>query len=73
MYIRDGYRNRVPVTVQQKINTIISLHAARRISQFGTAERLMQNLATTNEKQRIKGLEEYDKAVPKYEEREAKG
>ena len=68
--MRDRNVGRVSASIQQKINKLVDLYEDRRISQFGTAERLIRNIGTTNEKQRTKGLKEYDKAVAKYEEKE---
>ena len=68
--IRDRNRNRVPTSTLQKINNIISLYEDRRITQLTTAENLIKGIATNNEKQRTKGLKQYDKAVEKYEDKE---
>ena len=68
--IRDRNRNRVPTSILQKINNIISLYEDRRITQLTTAENLIKGIATNNEKQRTKGLKQYDKAVEKYEDKE---
>ena len=59
--VRDRNVGRVSASIQQKINTIVDLYEDRKISQFGTAERLIKNIATNNEKQRTKGLKEYEK------------
>ena len=68
--IRDRNRNRVPTSILQKINQIISLYEERRITQLTTAENLIKGIATNNEKQRAKGLKEYDKKIEKYEAQE---
>ena len=68
--VRDRNVGRVSASIQQKINKVVDLYEDRKISQFSTAERLIKNIATTNEKQRTKGLKEYEKAVDKYEEKE---
>ena len=68
--IRDRNRNRVPTSTLQKINNIISLYEDRKITQLTTAENLIKGIATNNEKQKAKGLKQYDKAVEKYEDKE---
>ena len=68
--IRDRNRNRVPTSTLQKINNIISLYEDRRITQLTTAENLIKGIATNNEKQKAKGLKQYEKAVEKYEAQE---
>ena len=68
--IRDRNRNRVPTSILQKINNIISLYEDRKITQLTTAENLIKGIATNNEKQKAKGLKQYDKAVEKYEDKE---
>ena len=68
--IRDRNRNRVPTSILQKINQIISLYEERRITQLTTAENLIKGIATNNEKQRAKGLKEYEKRIEKYEDKE---
>ena len=68
--IRDRNRNRVPTSILQKINQIISLYEERRITQLTTAENLIKGIATNNEKQRAKGLKEYEKRIEKYEAQE---
>ena len=65
--IRDRNRNRVPTSILQKINQIISLYEERRITQLTTAENLIKGIATNNEKQRAKGLKEYEKKIETYE------
>ena len=65
--IRDRNRNRVPTSILQKMNNIISLYEDRKITQLTTAENLINGIATNNEKQRTKGLKQYEKAVEKYE------
>ena len=54
--IRDRNRNRVPTSILQKINQIISLYKERRITQLTTAENLIKGIANNNEKQRAKAL-----------------
>ena len=68
--IRDRNRNRVPTSILQKMNNIISLYEDRKITQLTTAENLINGIATNNEKQRTKGLKQYEKAVEKYENTE---
>ena len=68
--IRDRNRNRVPTSILQKINQIISLYEERRITQLTTAENLIKGIATNNEKQRAKGLKEYEKRIAKSEAQE---
>ena len=68
--IRDRNRNKVPTSTLQKINNIISLYEDRKITQLTTAENLIKGIATNNEKQKAKGLKQYDKAVEKYEDKE---
>ena len=65
--IRDRNRNRVPTSTLQKINNIISLYEDRKIIQLTTAENLIKGIATNNEKQKAKGMKQYEKAVEKYE------
>ena len=65
--IRDRNRNRVPTSTLQKINNIISLYEDRKITQLTTAENLIKGIATNNEKQKAKGMKQYEKAVEKYE------
>ena len=65
--IRDRNRNRVPTSTLQKINNIISLYEDRKITQLTTAENLIKGIATNTEKQRAKGMKQYEKAVEKYE------
>ena len=68
--IRDRNRNRVPTSTLQKINNIITLYEDRKITQLTTAENLIKGIATNNEKQRAKGLKEYEKRIEKYEDKE---
>ena len=68
--IRDRNRNRVPTSTLQKINNIISLYEDRKITQLTTAENLIKGIATNNEKQRAKGLKEYEKRIAKSEAQE---
>ena len=65
--IRDRNRNRAPTSTLQKINNIISLYEDRKITQLTTAENLIKGIATNNEKQKAKGMKQYEKAVEKYE------
>ena len=65
--IRDRNRNRVPTSTLQKINHIISLYKDRKIAQLPMAENLIKGIVTNNEKQKAKGLKQYEKAVEKYE------
>ena len=68
--IRDRNRNRVPTSILQKINRIIDLYEDRKITQLTTAENLIKGIATNNEKQKAKGMKQYEKAVEKYEAQE---
>ena len=68
--LRDRNRNRVPTSTLQKINNIISLYEDRKITQLTTAENLIKGIATNNEKQKAKGLKEYEKRIEKYEAQE---
>ena len=65
--IRDRNRSRVPTSILQKINRIIDLYEDRKITQLTTAENLIKGIATNNEKQKAKGMKQYEKAVEKYE------
>ena len=65
--IRDRHVGKVSAPIQTKINTIVDLYEDRKISQFGTAERLIKNITTKNDKQKAKGIKEADKAITKYE------
>ena len=65
--LRDNKTGKVPNTILGKINTVVELYKERKITQRATAERLINNIATNNQKQRTKGLKEYDKAVEKYQ------
>ena len=65
--IRDRNRNRVPTSILQKINQIVDLYEQRKITQLTTAENLIKGIATNNEKQRAKGLKQYEKSIEKYE------
>ena len=68
--IRDRNRNRVPTSTLQKINNIISLYEDRKITQLTTAENLIKGIATNNEKQKAKGMKEYEKRIEQYEAQE---
>ena len=57
----------MPTSILQKISQIKSLYEERRITQLTTAENLIKGIATNNEKQRAKGLKEYEKKIEKYE------
>ena len=61
----------MPTSILQKINNnnnnIISLYEDRKITQLTTAETLIKGIATNNEKQRAKGLKQYEKSIEKYE------
>ena len=65
--IRDKHVGKVSASIQTKINTIVDLYEGRKISQFGTAERLIKNITTKNDKQKAKGIKEADKSIQKYE------
>ena len=65
--LRDSKIGKVPNTIQEKINNITDLYIDRKITQVATAERLINNIATNNQKQKAKGLKEYDKVIEKYE------
>ena len=68
--IRDRNRNRVPISTLQKINNIISLYEDRKITQLTTAENLIKGIATNNEKQKAKGMKEYEKRIEQFEAQE---
>ena len=68
--LRDRNRNRVPASILQKINQIISLYEERLITQLTTAENLIKGIATNNEKQRTKGLKQYEKSIEQFEAQE---
>ena len=64
---RDRLRRKINTQTLQKINTLIDLYETRKISQFDTANNLINAITTTDEKERRKGLKKYEKAVEKYE------
>ena len=68
--IRDRNRNRVPTSTLQKINRIIDLYEDRKITQLTTAENLIKGIATNNEKQKAKGMKQYEKSIEKFEAQE---
>ena len=65
--LRDRNRNRVPTSILQKINRIVDLYEDRKITQLTTAENLIKGIATNNEKQKAKGMQQYEKKIETYE------
>ena len=61
-------RGRLSTPIIQKINTIIDLFEDRKISQFSTANNIIQGIITTNKRELAKGLKNYDKAIEKYQD-----
>ena len=68
--LRDRHTGRVPTSIQQKINNVVDLYEDRKITQLTTAENLINGIATNNQKQRTKGLKQYEKAIEKYQEQQ---
>ena len=68
--LRDRHTGRVPTSIQQKINNVVDVYEDRKISQLTTAENLINGIATNNQKQRTKGLKQYEKAIEKYQEQQ---
>ena len=68
--MRDRHTGRVPTSIQQKINNVVDLYEDRKITQLTTAENLINGIATNNQKQRTKGLKQYEKAIEKYQEQQ---
>ena len=64
---RDRLRRKINTQTLQKINTLIDLYEDRKISQFDTANNLINTISTSDEKERKKGLKKYEKAIEKYE------
>ena len=60
-------RRKINTQTLQKINTLIDLYEDRKISQFDTANNLIEAISTSDEKERKKGLKKYEKAIEKYE------
>jgi hypothetical protein len=56
--------------VKQKVEKIVGLYEARRISNVATAKNLLDKLTATNKNTIKSGLKLYDKAVAKYENAE---
>lgn len=52
--MRDRNKNRVPTSILQKVNNIISLSEDRTITQLTTAQNLIKGSATNKDKQRTK-------------------
>ena len=48
----------------------MDLYEDRKITQLTTAENLINGIATNNQKQRTKGLKQYEKAIEKYQEQQ---
>ena len=68
--LRDRHTGRVPTSIQQKINNVVDLYEDRKITQLTTAENLINGIATNNQKQRTKGLKQYETAIEKYQEQQ---
>ena len=67
---RDSKIGKVPPDIQTKINKIVDLYEDRKISQCGTANKLINDISINDTKKRKSGLKRYEKAVAKYEEAE---
>ena len=67
---RDSKIGKVPPDIQAKINKIVDLYEDRKISQYETANRWINDISINDTKKRKSGLKIYDKAVAKYEEAE---
>ena len=67
---RDSKIGKVPPDIQAKINKIVDLYEDRKISQYETASKLINDISINDTKKRKSGLKRYDKAVAKYEESE---
>ena len=67
---RDSKIGKVPPDIQAKINKIVDLYEDRKISQYETANKLINDISINDTKKRKSGLKRYDKAVAKYEEAE---
>ena len=67
---RDSKIGKVPPDIQAKINKIVDLYEDRKISQYQTANKLINDISINDTKKRKTGLKRYDKAVAKYEEAE---
>ena len=67
---RDSKIGKVPPDIQAKINKIVDLYEDRKISQYETANKLINDISINDTKKRKSGLKRYDKAVAKYEESE---
>ena len=67
---RDSKIGKVPPDIQTKINKVVDLFEDRKISQYGTANKLINDISINDAKKRKSGLKRYEKAVAKYEEAE---
>ena len=67
---RDNKIGKVPPDIQAKINKIVDLYEDCKISQYETANKLINDISINDTKKRKSGLKRYDKAVAKYEEAE---
>ena len=54
--LRERARGKVSLGTFQKINNVIELYEDRKISQFGTSEKLIKGLTTRNKKNLKKDL-----------------
>ena len=53
--------------VKPMVNELVKLYSDRKISQMSTVTNVMNNLASTEKKQRAKGVIMYEKVKAKYE------
>ena len=53
--------------VKPMVNELVKLYSDRKISQMSTVTNVMNNLASTEKKQRSKGVIMYEKVKAKYE------
>ncbi len=66
----NGYKLIAKRDVKQKVEKIIGLYEARKISNITTARNLLDKLTATNKNTIKSGLKLYDKTVEKYENAE---
>ena len=64
---RDRKKGSTTAQTLQKVNTIIDFYEDRKIVQFDTANKLINGIIATNDKELKKGLKQYEKAVAKYQ------
>ena len=67
--IRDARQGKVPTQRMTKINNVINLYEDRKISQFSTAVNLINGMSIGNAKAREKGVNAYQKAVAKHQDK----